>query len=596
MSLRVWSVRSVGKRSISLAVFAGLAVSPSLVACGDDITNHYWHYGAAGAEPQLGEAGSPAVAPSEGGAAGFTEPGEAGMAGLGESKPEGGAGGAQGEAGSGGDDSGVDPRYPEAPLVDTAPADFTLDIFGTMGNRYWFGVSEEQRVLMNEERSGGQGNGDIYQPRPGEVAAFVDHLWVTTAGDEAQTVDYGKVQVKVVGGSTWRRWDDANIPNLNIDADEFVENQRIGGYEHLRFSNGQMGTIFRDHFAYRLYAALDYPAPLTTYAWVSSNVWGPEVAIPYTLVERYKRRFCERHAEQFGGGCANMWEYWGDFAGSQLAGPEPSRFDDANNCQIGDCDNTRVKRLEETLAATPYTEGFKAALAEYIDWPAFHRFQCLSWVLATSDDAIHAGNNVVLVERDDGLFQYLPYSVDISMGLWENFGSLQGSNALASGCQNDPQCWTDTLDECEDLIADFKAIDPQGMLEAVYDTLDEEGMLRQGDWARYVQLDDWLSRRLASLSGELEEYRNGSLCHYPEVDCGGYCEYMYCQDQCIPPGMGQPLPVAPGNEALMDPGAGGGMGVGGAAAVGGGMGMAGSGQAGGSGPVICPTPEMYQLP
>ncbi len=590
----------------------GLFVAPGalVLGCSDDIVNHYStnnYYTDGGAQPEApaaagkaagGEGGKKSVVP-EGGEGGV--PAEVGGAGAGGD----GVGGASG--GAGGDDSGIDPRYPDAPLVDTEIADLPLDIFGTIGNRYWFGVSDEQLVAMNNRDQGCAfcGWGGLYTPG-GSRANFVDHLYVTTAGDEPKTADYGKVQAKVVGQSTYHPWDRNNIPNINIDADQFIEGQRIAGYEHLRFGNGQFGSIFRDKFAYDLYRQLHYPAPLAAYVWVQSNVWGPDISIPYTLIERYKRTFCDRYATEFGGGCPNMWEFYGDFnyygggGGGGKGGPiidaaALSIFDNAENCQMGSCDSTRVKELEAKLYDLPMADGFKDALADYVDWPAFHRFQCISWVFSTSDDPIHANNNVVLVERADGMFQYLPYSVDFSFGS-SGTVDLRGQNVLSQGCQADTACWADTLDTCEDVIAEFEELDPQKYLSTLYKDLDANGMLRPGDEANFQGIKSYLTERLAYLPEALERYRSGSNCEYPYEDCNGQCVYQG-QCSCVPPK--EPLPGgeagAPAQAAPppIDPGMGGMVGVGGAAAAGGGVGV-GGGIIGGGGP-ICPMDVNYAI-
>jgi hypothetical protein len=320
------------------------------------------------------------------------------------------------------------------------------------------------------------------------------------------------------------------------------------------------------------------------------------VSIPYILVERYKRAFCERYKNEFGGGCVNMWEFYGDFnnyyggwGGMKDIGPFPpdgggqSVFDDPNSCQIDQCENTRVKQLEAKLAETPAGEGFKAALAEYIDWPAFHRFQCLSYVLGTGDDTLHNNNNVVLVERADGLFQYLPYSVDISLGQdWYQYTPLPGGNMIANGCQHDTTCWNDTMTECADVIADFAALKPNDLLKAVYDELDEHGMLRSGDDGRYRGLDAWFTDRLSKLPTELETFRDpyASNCYPPLIDCNGYCAYPEECQMCIPP---KPEPIPGPME-----------GAGGAGPDDGG-GFAGGVPVGGGGPVVCPPMEEYPL-
>jgi CotH kinase protein len=569
-------------------VLALLAAPAALLgACGDDVVNQYYE------NNYYVDGGADGV--DDGASAGQSAGGVAGASGGQAPTGPGGEGGAGGGAGGGGGDP-----YPDAPAADTSVADHELDIFGTWGNRYWFAVSEEQLALMNQSDNGGFEDG-LYQPGGGGRANWVDHLFITTAGENPQTADYGKVQAKIVGQYSRFPWTDRTIPNLNIDADEFIDDQRIATYEHLRFSNGQRGSIFRDKLAYDLYRMLDYPAPLATYAWVQSNVWGPQVSIPYTLVERYKRVFCDRYAEQFGGGCANMWEFVGDFGGGDfIPGPRPlpidaipgpiepggaSLFDDPENCQIGKCDSTRVRDLEALLRITPAGPGFKEALSEYIDWPSFHRFQCLSWVLSTTDDTIHAGNNVVLVERADGLFQYLPYSVDISMGFGGGgYSGLSGQSALAVGCQGDEACWADTLDMCEDVIDDLTKLEPREYLKSLYDDLDASGMLRPGDEANFRGVDSYFAERLANLPGDLEQYRLGNVCEYPNMECNGKCVPQWeCVDPCFP---GEPVLLAA--EPAGD-GAGGATGVGGATGAGGATGV------GGGDPIECPAVVNYAV-
>ncbi len=225
--------------------------------------------------------------------------------------------------------------------------------------------------------------------------------------------------------------------------------------------------------------------------------------------------------------------------------PDNPLWDYPDNCQLGSCDSTRVKQLEQKIFETPQGEGFKAALSDFIDWPAFHAFQCLSWMFWVGDDAFHNNNNVVLLEKADGLFMYLPYSVDISLGQdWYQNTPLTGGNVLARACQADPACWADTITTCEALIGEFAALDPNTMLKTVYDQLEAEGMLRSGDDNRYTELDNWLTTRLQVLPTELEQFRDPPLyCEYPLVDCGGYCEYYEtCYNQCNPP-KPEPIPL-----------------------------------------------------
>lgn len=394
-------------------------------------------------------------------------------------------------------DSGAEgePLADGIPLLDTAPAQLAWDVFGSVGARYWFLISDAELERMN------QGSGGVSRYWPGggveTQATFADHLVVTTPGDDAHSADFGKVQLRFVGESTDNPLTIRTLPNLRVDADEFVRDKRIGGVEHLRFNNALNGGIFRENLTLDLYRKLGYPAPLASYAWVSTNVWGPEVAVPYILVEPYKRAFCNERESELAGGCVNMWEVRGDFDGGVYELPE--------SCQFSSCDTARVSVLSQQAQQTPLGPGYESALDSWIDWQAFHEFQCLSWIFITGDDAVHGSTNVVLAERADGKFQYLPYSVDVSFGSpgYRNV-PLAGSSALANGCQSDPACWANTLGVCEALVEDFAAADPAGMLDVIHDELEAQGMLRAGDESRYQDLRSAVEQRLIDLPIELE--------------------------------------------------------------------------------------------
>jgi hypothetical protein len=74
-------------------------------------------------------------------------------------------------------------------------------------------------------------------------------------------------------------------------------------------------------------------------------------------------------------------------------------------------------------------------------------------------------NNVVIVERADGKFQLLPYSVDISAGQqWYPGIQLLGYARLAQGCQTDPTCWDAMLARCSAMLDQLDAMDVVGTM------------------------------------------------------------------------------------------------------------------------------------
>jgi hypothetical protein len=503
---------SRGKRSV-----AGLAATVPWLGCltwglSSCSTNNTYYREVVITEA---DAGPSAAAPAEPDAEGEgAEP-----AGLAERPPLTPGGGVEPLAGG---DEDEDPPIiaSGAPEPDVKPSELALDVFGVVGNHFYLEASEKQVEQMNTPYTGGGYYGDLYTPLGGYSAeTYVDHLFITNAGEDRHTADFGKVQVRLVGQSTGRPWTESSLPNFKLDADEFGEGKTIGGVKHMRLNNAVVGSIYRERLAFDVYRALGYPAPRVTYAWVSGSVWGPDVDVPYIAVESYKPQFCKLREAELGGGCANMWEFYGDFG--------QGVFDQAASCQFSECDATRVRELEELVLATSPGEGFKAALSDWIDWEAFHRFQCLSWMVETPDDYIHALNNVVLVERMDGKFQFLPYSVDFSFDHdWGPSADLPGGSLLAMGCQSDTQCWDDTIAACESLVDAYASANPAAMLDSIQAELEQANMLRDGDNDRYALLREGLERRLTELPAELELNRDGpylSYCYYPYEQCGDTC-------------------------------------------------------------------------
>ena len=427
------------------------------------------------------------------------------------------------DAGAGGATNGA-----VVPIPTVSPDALDLDTFGVVGNRYWLETSEEQVARMNAPLVSGVR--DRYTPL-GAGPTFVDHLIVTSAGDTPQTADLGQVQVRLVGNTTSRAWTRETLPNFKLDADEFVPQNRIGGEEHLRLNNAVSGTIFREKLVYDLFNRLGYPAPRASFAWVSGSVWGPGIAVPYVVVESYKRPFCERHADQLGGECPNIWEFGtGDLY--------PGLLEDQENCQFSECDTGRVVELEALVAATAPGVGFKEALAEWVDWSAFHRYQCLSWALELADDNLRL-SNVVLLERGDGKFQYLPWSVDVSLTTEYGPVALAGDSSLALGCQADPQCWADTIVSCEAVLGELEAISPVALLDDMRSVLDRAGMLRPGDDESYAALREHLQLRLDELPALLEQNRlaplPGIFCLPPFTECAPYCTLPERCAELFPP-------------------------------------------------------------
>ncbi|MBN2194225.1 MAG: hypothetical protein JW751_15520 [Polyangiaceae bacterium] len=463
-----------------------------------------WQSGAGGATGGTspmpgGEGGSVAGAwqSGAGGATGGSAPapgGEGGSVGGSELAGEGGILGGSGAAPVG--EGGAVVESWGGLVPNTTPEAQDIDLFGLPGHRLYAEVSEAQLASLNErEDYYGGWYDDIYVPgQSGAAGAFLDHLVVRDVAT-GSVADYGKVEAKLVGQSTYRPWNADSIPNLKVDMDEFQDGLRLGGEEHFRLNNGQVGTIFREQLTQRIIRALGYPASRSTHAFLGSNVWGEGIWVPMVLTELYKGKFCRDRAEEIGGECLSLWEM--DWQG--------------NNCKLAECEsNLIVDVYPDRIAEAPQGDGFAAALDDLIDWSRFHQFQCLSWMLWIGDDTLHNSNNTIVVERDDGRLVWLPYSVDISLGQewYQNTPLYSNSHPVALGCQRDADCWAETIATCESLIADFNALQPELLLDETRETLTDLGMMRRGDDRRADEIRQWLVDRQANLMSELDEFRN----------------------------------------------------------------------------------------
>jgi hypothetical protein len=418
--------------------------------------------------------------------------------------------------------------------TDTHPQNQDLDLFGAPGHRFWIEVDEEQLRRMNEATGLPEedaGEPDIYEPggtggepdfpepdgMAGEPGAptYANHVVVEDVVS-GRVADYGKVEVKIIGVSTRRRWTPTSIPSLRLDSNEFERGKKIGTFEHMRLNNSVVGSIFREYIANHIFRELDYPAPRSSYAFLGSNVWGTDVWVPMTLMEVYKFRFCNDNLALLGGDCVNMWEFDGDITGAIPA----------DACQVSTCDNARLQQLQSALAGAG-GPGFKAALDPYVAWDHFHKYQCLNWIMWVGDDAIHDAKNNLIVERDDGRLIWAPYSIDISAGQeWFRHVPLTGvGNPIAAGCQREPACWADTIAACEQLVMRFDALNPEQLVDETVELLTDLGMMRDGDDARAAELRQWFVTRQAALPDELENFR-----YQPDVD--GNCPggYGICND------------------------------------------------------------------
>jgi len=428
----------------------------------------------------------------------------------------------------------VDIDPPEEMAPTTTPEELGLAPFDGDGVVYWADASQGEVTQMNTDfYEGDWGYGGLYSvDDEGESATCIDHLFVRSLNGEV--ADFGKVQGNVVGQSSGYPWTSTTIPNLSLDSNEFESGQYFDytiNMDHLRLNNGQVGSLFGEPMAFELWHSVGYAISRYSFGFLGGTPYqNAEILIPMVVVEVYKPSFCNRNADFFGGGCTNIWEWYGnDISAGSVATIN-------QGCEMsGGCVTDRLTEFATEVDEHLYSSDFEEATAPYFDWPAFQTQMCMSWFAQTGDDYIHNWNNIVLIEGQDGLFRIMPYSVDINAGLawggaWTGM-DLWGGTSMSNGCRYDETCFYETIDTCRDLLDQMEILDPANtILEDLYTRLESatapwgndggDGMLRSADDNQYAVAYSFYSTRVEDARAELEGY------FYTPVDCGwfGTCD------------------------------------------------------------------------
>lgn len=382
-----------------------------------------------------------------------------------------------------------------------------IDLFGMDGHQFYIEVHPEQRDVGDMQicnQKFGFPNG-VYTLE-GDSADALCPNWaynirIIPAGQTSSSVvcaDTGKVELDLVGQSSWRPWSD--IPNFKVDTGEFLDQAFLTDKRRFRLNNGQADSgIPREAITLRVWKAMGYPAPESSFARTQSNVWDTEYGegtwAAHVLREQYDKRFFETHLPDV----TQVWEGSGDpFMGWFEADCQWSHDDKCNDAWLAD--------IVALVQSTPMGPGFMAATESVIDWPALHQNQCLAALTATGDDWIHNMNNVVLALTEKGQILFLPYSVDISAGhLWFPFVPYDGFAFLADMCRQDPDCRKNALTTCLEMIGQFEALDvPQTIVDERCDALEDAGLMRPSDESICKEVRQFYIARPNNLKSEIE--------------------------------------------------------------------------------------------
>jgi hypothetical protein len=477
----------------TLGILAGASTAAAgllAVSCGEEGANFYegdTYYSAGGAPPNVYEGDTNNyynLGGSDGGSMG-------------------GASTGGGSPGGAGNEDGYTSHLPACDSVTTV-SELDIDLFGEDGHLFYFEVTPKTRVAGDDQVCRGN-NGGVYGLKNPPCPLAAENIRIVAGGAQKQCADTGRVELELVGQSSFRPWLD--IPNFKIDVEEFQDQKFKSGDKNLRLNNGQAdSTIIREAVALRVFRGLGYPAPPTRFVQTQSNVWDtlvePGVFAAHNMVRPYKKAFFKAELAE----AVHVWEGAGD--------PFMDGWYDVE-CEWTDedeCDDARLADIVSEVQQTPSGLGFMAATEHLIDWPALHKNQCIAALTGTGDDWIHNNNNVVLVLREDGRVMYLPYSTDISGDHpWYKNTPYDGMAFLAQQCAWDPDCREQALDTCDDVIDQFEALDVANSIVAERcNTLEGLGLMRGPDSKVCDQLKSFYGSKAGELRAEIEGLRDDS--------------------------------------------------------------------------------------
>jgi hypothetical protein len=373
-----------------------------------------------------------------------------------------------------------------------------IRLFADDGHLFYFEISP-QAARAGDEKSCKE------SPPPSGVECpnFADNVRVMPFGMDV-CADTGKIEVDLRGGPNFRPW--LHIPTINFDSGEFEPLKFGQGDSQLRFQNGQRGrTILREAVALRLWRALGFPAPESSFVKTQSNIWdtavGPGTWAAHLMIQRYKKAFFDQNMPD----ALHVWEGEGDpFSQSTLAAAWKA---DCEWSSEDDCDTGALQTVATAIRAAKKGAGFYEATADLIDWPSVHAFQCLSALTDNGTDWIHKNDNVVLVLTTAGQIRYLPYNMDTSGGMLDAEGKttgFEGSAYIIKQCALDPDCQEAAQQTCEGLLDEYESLDaPSTIVEERCDTLTELDLVRSGDTEACRDMREYYEEAAARLREEL---------------------------------------------------------------------------------------------
>lgn len=209
---------------------------------------------------------------------------------------------------------------------------------------------------------------------------------------------------------------------LKIELDHYDDEAlRLHGQQKLNLSNGVTDPgRAREALAFTIYRAAGVPASRTAYVELTLSVPGKyerELVGLYTLVEQIDKAFLKAHfknakglllkPENLRGGIEYLGENWA---------PYETKYRPKNE---GTPDQQKRLIAFTRLIHRADDAEFASEVGKYLDVDAFVRFVAADALMANLDSYLGFGHNFYLYLRPDtNQFVFMPWDLDLSMGMW----------------------------------------------------------------------------------------------------------------------------------------------------------------------------------
>lgn len=248
-----------------------------------------------------------------------------------------------------------------------------------------------------------------------------DFPWVK-ADLNADGAAFANIGVRFKGNFTYIASAQGLRRPLKIDLDHYDDDApRLAGQRKLNLANGVTDPArLRESLAFSVYRAAGIPAPRTAYAELTLTIPGKyakEYVGLYTAIEQIDKTFLKSHFKSAKGLLLKPENLRG---GIEYLGDEWAKYEDKYRPKYDATAAQKQRLIAFTrLIHKADDADFYRDIGDFLDIDAFVRFVAADALMANLDSYLGFGHNFYLYLRPDtNRFVFMPWDLDLSMGMW----------------------------------------------------------------------------------------------------------------------------------------------------------------------------------